>query len=93
MITGIDMRGIYKTEGRARTTDLLDAGDIAILFHNRAVEWGRTYAQSWQVKRANGTLRGYQTTPEFTPVHQLLHRAGDEGGHDLGKTPRLCHTS
>jgi hypothetical protein len=60
--SGIDMRGIYKTEGRARTTDLLDAGDIAILFHNRAVEWGRTYAQSWQAKRANGTLHGYQTT-------------------------------
>lgn len=60
--SGIDMRAVHKAEGRARTTDLLDAGDIASLFHKRAEEWGRTYAQSWQAKRAKGTLHGYQTT-------------------------------
>ncbi len=60
--SGIDMRAVHKAEGRAHTTDLLDAHGLHNLFCKRYEEWGRTYAQSWQAKRANGALRGYQTT-------------------------------
>jgi len=58
---GAEMHALRAAEGRARTTDLLDALEAYQLRSAARREWGRTYADAFQSRRAPGTLSGHVT--------------------------------